>query len=245
MMKKVIEVKDLSFSYPDGNQALAGVTFDIFKDETLAIIGPNGAGKSTLLLHLNGLFGNSNGVKIFEKPVTKDNLKFIRQQVGLVFQDPQDQLFMPTVYEDVAFGPKNLGLDEEKVEERVNDALGKVGLLEKKGFLSYHLSLGEQKRVSIATVLSMSCSILVLDEPNSNLDPGNRRNLINLLKDLPVTKIIATHDLEMVMDICERVVLLDHGRVISIGESREVLSNKELLQAHSLEVPQSLLCKRY
>ncbi len=243
-MKKVIEIKDLNFSYPDGNQALSGVTFDILKDETLAIIGPNGAGKSTLLLHLNGLFGNGHAVKILDRPVTKDNLKFIRQQVGLVFQDPQDQLFMPTVYEDVAFGPKNLGLDQEKIEERVNDALGKVGLLEKKKYLSYHLSLGEQKRTSIATVLSMSCSILVLDEPNSNLDPGNRRNLINLLKDLPVTKIIATHDLEMVMDICERVVLLDHGRVISIGESREVLSNKELLAAHSLEVPQSLLCKR-
>ena len=239
-MRKVIEVKKLSFSYPDGTGALEDINLDVYEGEALGVIGPNGAGKSTLLLHFNGLLNGDGKVRIFDKPISKENLSFIRQRVGLVFQDPQDQLFMPTAYEDVAFGPENLGLSQEEINKSVNNALEYVGLWDKKDFLSYHLSLGEQKRLSIATVLSMAPEILVLDEPNSNLDPAARRHLIQLLKKMGVTKVIATHDLEMVLDLCHRVVLLDKGRIISAGPARETLSNKSLLESHGLEVPLSL-----
>lgn len=243
-MKRIIEIKDLNYTYPDGTRALEGIVLDIYEGENLAVIGPNGAGKSTLLLHFNGLLDGGACIKIFDKPILKENLKFIRQKVGLVFQDPQDQLFMPTVYEDVSFGPKNLGLSKDEVEKRVDFTLREVDLMDKKQYLSYHLSLGEQKRVSIATVLSMQPEILVLDEPNSNLDPASRRHLINLLNNLNVTKIIATNDLEMALDTCERVILLDHGKIICDGEIKTTLSNKSLLEAHGLEVPLSLLCNR-
>ena len=240
-MKKVAEIRSLNFTYPDGNRALEGISLDIYEGETLGIIGPNGAGKSTLLLHLNGLLNGNGNIKIFDRPLIKENFSFIRSKVGFVFQDPQDQLFMPTAYEDVAFGPQNLGLKKQEIDKRVNDALGEVGLSDKKDHLSYHLSLGEQRKLSIATVLSMSPEIIVLDEPNSNLDPASRRHLINLLKNLTITKVIATHDLEMVLDLCSRVVLLDKGRVIREGQPKEILSDKTLLEFHSLEVPLSLL----
>ncbi len=239
-MRKIIEIKGLDFSYPDGTPALAGINLEVFEGESVAIIGPNGAGKSTLLLHLNGLLSGNGALKVFARPVNKDNLRFIRQKVGLVFQDPQDQLFMPTAYEDVAFGPQNLGMEENEVKEAAECALKTVGLLAKAHHLSYHLSLGEQKRLAIATVLSMSPEVLVLDEPNSNLDPGSRRQLINLLKVFNLTKIIATHDLEMVLELCSRVILLDEGRVVTEGPPREILSDKELLESHSLEIPLSL-----
>lgn len=240
-MKKLVEIRDLRFSYPDGAAALCGINLDIYEGQTLAIIGPNGAGKSTLLLHLNGLLQGEGDIKVLGLPLTKENISFIRSKVGLVFQDPQDQLFMPTVYEDVAFGPQNLGLSKEEIEEKVNYALQETGLPDKKDCLSYHLSLGEQRRLSIATVLSMSPQIIALDEPNSNLDPLSRRHLINLLRDLPVTKIIATHDLELVLDLCERVVILDRGRVVSDGKTKETLSSRPLMESHGLEVPLSLL----
>lgn len=242
MGKKAIQIKNLSFAYPDGTEALSELSLDIVDKESVAVIGPNGAGKSTLLLHLNGLLGPTEQVNIFERPATKKNLRSIRQQVGFVFQDPQDQLFMPTVFEDVAFGPKNLGLEKEMVQKAALNALEIVSLLDKKDHLSHHLSLGEQKRLSIATVLSMSCQILVLDEPNSNLDLYSRRHLIHLLKDLDVTKVIATHDLEMVLDLCSRTVILDKGGMIADGPTREILSNKTLLESHGLEVPYSLSC---
>jgi len=188
---------------------------------------------------------NGNGkVKIFGKAVSKENITLIRQKVGLVFQDPQDQLFMPTVYEDVAFGPNNLGIPKQEIDRKVSSALEEVGLLDKRDNLSYHMSLGEQKRLSIATVLSMSPEILVLDEPNSNLDPASRRHLINLLKSLKVTKVLATHDLEMVLELCSKVVLLDKGKVIDEGETKEILSDKLLLEPHGLEIPLSLLLNR-
>jgi len=239
-MKKVAEIRSLNFTYPDGNMALEDINLDIFEAETLGIIGPNGAGKSTLLLHLNGLLNGNGNIKIFDRPLIKENFSFIRSKVGFVFQDPQDQLFMPTAYEDVAFGPQNLGLNKQEIDKRVNAALGEVGLSDKKDHLSYHLSLGEQRRLSIATVLSMSPEIIVLDEPNSNLDPASRRHLISLLKNLTITKVIATHDLEMVLDLCNRVVLLDKGRVIREGQPQEILSDKTLLEFHRLEVPLSL-----
>lgn len=243
-MRKVIEIKNLNFTYPDGNQVLEEINLDIYEGETLGIIGPNGAGKSTLLLHLNGLLNGNGQIKILYRVLLKENIPFIRSKVGLVFQDPQDQLFMPTAYEDVAFGPQNLGLKKEETDKRINDALEEVGLLDKKDCLSYHLSLGEQRRLSIATVLSMSPEILVLDEPNSNLDPASRRHLINLLKGLSVTKIIATHDLEMVLDLCSRIVLLDKGQIIQKGQTKEILSDKSLLESHGLEVPLSLSLNR-
>lgn len=243
-MNKVIEISNLNFAYPDGTMALEEINLDVCEGESLGIIGPNGAGKSTLLLHLNGLLNGNGGVKIFGKSISKENITLIRQKVGLVFQDPQDQLFMPTVYEDVAFGPKNLGIPKQEIDRKVGLALEEVGLLDKRNSLSHHLSLGEQRRLSIATVLSMSPEILVLDEPNSNLDPASRRHLINLLKGLKVTKVLATHDLEMVLELCSKVVLLDKGKVIDEGETKEILSDKLLLERHGLEIPLSLLLKR-
>jgi cobalt/nickel transport system ATP-binding protein len=243
-MNKVIEISNLNFTYPDGTRALEEINLDVYENETLGIIGPNGAGKSTLLLHLNGLLNGNDKVKIFGKAVSKKNITLIRQKVGLVFQDPQDQLFMPTVYEDVAFGPNNLGIPKQEIDRKVSSALEEVGLLDKRDNLSYHMSLGEQKRLSIATVLSMSPEILVLDEPNSNLDPASRRHLINLLKSLKVTKVLATHDMEMVLELCSKVVLLDKGKVIDEGETKEILSDKLLLEPHGLEIPLSLLLNR-
>jgi len=239
--KKAVQIKNLNFVYPDGSEAIQDLSLDIRDKDSVAVIGPNGAGKSTLLLHLNGLLGSTEDVRILDRTVTKENFKFIRQKVGFVFQDPQDQLFMPTAFEDVAFGPENLGLDKYKVREAAENALQIVGLLDKKEHISHHLSLGEQKRLSIATVLSMSCEILVLDEPNSNLDLSSRRHLIHLLKHLDVTKVIATHDLEMVLDLCSRTVIIDKGELIIDGPTREILSDKTLLESHGLEVPYSLL----
>lgn len=243
-MIKIIEIKDLSYTYPDGNRALVDISLDVYEGECLGIIGPNGAGKSTLLLHLNGLLNGDGDIKIFGRGVLKEDIPFIRRKVGFVFQDPEDQLFMPTVYDDVAFGPKNLGLKEEQLIERVNYALDEVNLADKKHHLSYHLSLGEKKRVAIATVLSMDPEVLVLDEPNSNLDPSSRRHLISLLKSLDITKVIASHDLEMVLELADSVVLLDRGRIINQGATKEILSNKSLLESHGLEIPLSLLLNK-
>jgi cobalt/nickel transport system ATP-binding protein len=244
METKIIEIEGLSFSYPDGNVALRDINFYVHKRETLGVIGSNGAGKSTLLLHLNGLLEGEGKIKICGLEINKNNLKEIRKKVGFVFQDPQDQLFMPTIYEDVAFGPQNLGLEKADIDKRVKYALDVVSLWDKKDHLSYHLSLGEQKRLSIATVLSMSSEIMVLDEPNSNLDPACRRHLINLLRSFNVTKVIATHDLEMILDLADRVILLDSGKIITEGKPREILSKKTLLESHGLEVPLSILLNK-
>jgi cobalt/nickel transport system ATP-binding protein len=244
-MKKIIEILNLNFAYPDGFQALNGINLDIYEGESLGIIGANGAGKSTLLLHLNGLLNGRGKVKIFDRIISKESLPFVREKIGFVFQDPQDQLFMPTAYEDVAFGPQNLGLSREEVDKRVMAALAEVGLSEKKNRLSYHLSIGEQKRLALATVLSMHPEILILDEPNSNLDPASRRHLINLLANLAVTKVIATHDLEMVLDLCSRVIILDKGRIVSEGQPQQILSNQPLLESSSLELPLSIKLKSY
>lgn len=244
METKIIEIEGLSFSYPDGNVALRDINFYVHKGETLGVIGSNGAGKSTLLLHFNGLLEGEGKIKICGLEINKNNLKEIRKKVGFVFQDPQDQLFMPTIYEDVAFGPQNLGLKKADIDKRVKYALDVVSLWDKKDHLSYHLSLGEQKRLSIATVLSMSSEIMVLDEPNSNLDPACRRHLINLLRSFNVTKVIATHDLEMILDLADRVILLDSGKIITEGKPREILSKKTLLESHGLEVPLSILLNK-
>jgi len=243
MTEKVIEVKRLNHSYPDGVQALKDVTLDVRKGDSVGIIGPNGAGKSTLLLHLNGILKSNSSVEIFGLKPVQENLPAIRKKVGLIFQDPDDQLFMPTVFDDVAFGPLNLGENREQVQKTVPEALKKVEMSHAISKIPHHLSFGEKRRVSIATVLSMNPEVLLLDEPSSNLDPHSRRNLINFLNGLEVTKIIASHDMELILDICKRVILLDEGKIIADGDTREILRNKVLIESHRLESPLSLTLK--
>jgi len=237
----------LSFTYHDGTQALREVSLSVPPGESVGLIGPNGAGKSTLLLHLNGSLGQGEGerVRVFGLPVSRPNLRQVRRRVGLVFQDPEDQLFSPTVFEDVAFGPLNLGFTGAELVQRVRRALAAVEIpRELEGRLAHHLSYGEKRRIAIATVLAMDAEILALDEPTGNLDPAGRRGLIALLAGLPLTKLIATHDLEMALEVCRRVVLLDRGRVAADGPAREVLADEALMREHRLEVPLSLRLAR-
>jgi cobalt/nickel transport system ATP-binding protein len=239
-MSRIIEIKDLSFVYPDGTRALSGINLEVEKDECLGLVGPNGAGKSSLLLHLNGLLRGEGRIIISDLELDGKNLFQIRRKVGLVFQDPEDQLFMPTIYEDVGFGPKNLGLGKEEIDNAVEAALSAVGLSDKKEHLSYHLSLGEKKRAAIATILAMRPEIFILDEPTSNLDPRSRRLIIKILKALPATTLVASHDLELILEVCNRVVLLDKGKIISQGKPQELFADQNLMENHGLEVPLSL-----
>ncbi|NTW29316.1 MAG: ABC transporter ATP-binding protein [Coriobacteriia bacterium] len=233
-----ISVADLGFSYPDGTIALDGVSFEITHGESVAIVGANGAGKSTLLMHLIGILSPTRGrVRIGDTPVTKNTLKDIRKSVGMVFQDPDDQLFMPTVYEDVAFGPMNLGLPPEEIDARVVSALERVNALHLRNRPPYRLSGGEKRAVSIATVLAMSPNALVLDEPSSNLDPQARRRLIGLLASFDHTKILATHDLDMALDLCGRTIVISNGKVAADGPTREIFADDTLLAACQLERP--------
>jgi len=238
MGEKIIEIEDLSFTYPDGQQALKGVSLTIRRGETVALIGPNGAGKSTLLLHLNGILRSSNGtVRVLGLTIKQRNLKQIRCKIGLVFQEPEDQLFSPTVFDDVAFGPLNMGCSEEEVRRRVRRALHQVGMSGLVGRSPHHLSVGEKKRIAIATVLSMSPEILLIDEPTSNLDPRGRWELIELLRELPLTRVIASHDLEMVRVLCQRTIILDEGRVVADGPTRRIMADISLLASRGLAPP--------
>lgn len=240
-MKKIIKITNLEYTYPDGTRALEGISLEIFKGECVGLIGPNGAGKSTLLLHLNGILKATRGeVEVLGMKVKRENLVKIRQKVAIVFQEPDDQLFMPTVFDDVAFGPANLGYSKREIREKVRKSLKQVAMEGFEERCSHHLSLGEKKKISIATVLSMDPEILILDEPTISLDPGGRRELIQLLKNLNITKVIAGHDLEMILEICSRVVLLDKGRIVTNGNPGKVLSDKSLMESHGLEVPLSL-----
>jgi cobalt/nickel transport system ATP-binding protein len=241
MSHHTLDVTDLGFAYPDGTIALDGVTFHLTHGDSVAIVGANGAGKSTLLMHLNGLLSPSKGeVRIGGLPVTKDTVKDIRKTVGMVFQDPDDQLFMPTVAEDVAFGPMNLGLPIAEIDARVDEALARVGSLALKDRPPYRLSGGEKRAVSIATVLAMTPSMLVLDEPSSNLDPQARRRLISLLSTFEHTKIIATHDLDLAMELCERTIVMSRGRVTADGATRDIFRDDALLADSGLERPLAL-----
>ena len=233
----IINIRDLTYAYPDGTTALNGITMSIVRGESVGLVGPNGAGKTTLLLHLNGILSGKGSLLIQDSEVTRENLPEIRSMVGIVFQDPDDQLFMPTVFDDVAFGPINMGLGEKDVRQRVREALELVELPDAKERFTHHLSFGEKKRVSIATVLAMRPGIMALDEPSSNLDPHARRELMNLLKRLPATKIIAGHDLDFIMETCERVILLEGGHIVADGPAGEILSDKDLLESHRLELP--------
>ncbi len=241
MSNKIIEIENLSYSYPDKTRALSEINLEVYERESVGVIGPNGAGKTTLLLHLNGILQGQGSIKICGMEIYEKNLPKIRSKVGLIFQDPDSQLFMPTVFDDVAFGPINMDVPKEKIFASVQRALSEVDMLQAKDKLAHHLSFGEKKRVSVATVLSMNPEILAMDEPTSNLDPKHRRTLINFIKDSRLTKIIATHDLELVLEICQRVIILDKGVIVSEGNTKDILSNRTLLEAHELEMPISLL----
>jgi cobalt/nickel transport system ATP-binding protein len=241
MSHHIVEVKHLRHVYPDGTEALRDVSFRITHGESVAIIGANGAGKSTLLLHLNGCLAPTEGeVRVGDFPVTRATLPEIRRTVGMVFQDSDDQLFMPTVRDDVAFGPLNLGFPAGDVDRRVLDALERVGAAHLADRPPYHLSGGEKRRVAIATVLSMEPSILVMDEPTSGLDPHARRQLIGLLHDFHHTKIFTSHDLDMVLDLCDRSIVLSGGEVAADGPTRDIFRDDELLARCRLERPLSM-----
>jgi cobalt/nickel transport system ATP-binding protein len=233
-MDKAVEIENLSFSYPDGQQGLKDINLVVYPGENLAVIGPNGAGKSTLLLHLNGILRGNSMVRIFGLPVAEKNLKEIRRKVGLVFQDPEDQLFSLNVFDDVAFGPMNMGYSESEVKQRVTEALKWVGMIGYEQRSPHHLSVGEKKRIAIATVLSLSPELLVLDEPSSNLDPRSKWSLIELLRQLPKTKIVATHDLELVKALCQRTIIMDAGKVVAEGDTTSIINDVSLLKAHGL-----------
>lgn len=237
-----IEVRDVRYTYPTGIEVLRGISCDIRHGEKVALIGPNGAGKSTLMSHLNGVALASSGEVVIDGvPVRPENLKDIRRKVGIVFQDPDDQLFCPTVFDDVAFGPLNLGLSRDEIATRVDQALETVGL---KGFeqrSSHHLSFGERKRLALATVLSYQPEILVFDEPSTNMDPLNRRKLIDWLRRCDKTVLLCTHDLDIALDVCERCLVLTDGRIVADGKASEILYDRALLEANNLELPLALM----
>jgi len=236
-MHHSIEINNLSYNYPDGHQALRNVSLSIQPGEKVALVGPNGAGKSTLILHLNGILGGEGSVRVCGLPVSRENLGRVRAMVGLVFQIPDDQLFSPTVFEDVAFGPLYQGLPMPEVEARVAEALAAVNMSTYADRVSHHLSSGEKKRIAIATVLSMQPEVLVLDEPTAGLDPRARRSLISLLRDLPLTMLVSTHDMLMVRELFPRIVILDEGQVVADGSTAALLQDDALLEAHGLERP--------
>jgi len=230
-----IEINDLSYAYPDGHTALRNVSLNLAPCEKAALVGPNGAGKSTLILHLNGILAGQGQVKVAGLMVGKDTLGQVRARVGVVFQSPDDQLFSPTVFDDVAFGPLYQGLPPDEVRRRVDEALAAVRMAEYAGRVSHHLSTGEKKRIAIATVLSMRPEVLVLDEPTAGLDPRARRTLINLLAELPITMLVSTHDMLMVREIFPRMVIMDEGQIVADGATKELMEDAALLEAHGLE----------
>jgi cobalt transport protein ATP-binding subunit len=235
-----VSLENVSFAYPDGQAALREVSLSILPGETLGLLGPNGAGKSTLLLHLNGLLRGSGHVRIGGLLLADRTLPEVRSKVGLVFQNPDDQLFMATVYEDVAFGPRNAGRPREEVRRRVEAALQVVGMADSAQRPPHHLSLGQKKRVALATVLAMDCEVLVLDEPTSGLDPRGRRELGRFLAGLEQTQVVATHDLEFAVELCDRVAVLDGGRIVAEGKPQDLLADADLMERTGLEVPHSL-----
>lgn len=236
-----LEIKELAFAYPDGNQALFGVNLSIQKGERVALLGPNGAGKTTLVMHINGIHPTAHGsIHVAGQLVdskNKDSIKEIRSKVGIVFQDPDDQLFMPTVGQDVAFGPYNMGMRDDELNKVVEESLDLVGMLEYKDRPPHHLSFGQRRRVAVATVLAMKPEILVLDEPSSNLDPASRRELADILRSLDITMIMVTHDLPYANELCERALILSGGVICADGKTSEILKDTALLKKHRLELP--------
>ena len=243
-MSDAIEIKNLRYRYHDGTEALRGISFRVAPGECVALLGPNGSGKSTLLLHLNGILPDESSadgaVKILGESLTRENLEKVRRQVGLVFQDPDDQLFCATVEEDVGFGPRQLGLTDSAVAACVKNSLAMVGLSGFDHRATHHLSHGEKRRACLAGVLACEPGILVLDEPTSDLDPRGRREFKALLKQIPATKLIATHDLELAVEICSRTIVLDCGQIVADGHTHDLLDDEALMLAHGLERPHIL-----
>ena len=238
MTGPALEVRDLAFAYPDGRQALFGCNLRVARRERLAILGPNGAGKTTLVLHLNGVLGGGEGeVVVGRLTVGRDTLKEIRRRVGIVFQDPDDQLFMPTVAQDVAFGPANMGLRGDELASRVKEALVAVGMDHHADRAPHHLSFGERRRVAIATVLAMDPEVLVLDEPSSNLDPAARAELADILESLDLTTVMVTHDLPYALQLCPRAAVMSGGVIVADGPTREILADADLMAANRLSLP--------
>lgn len=237
---EILKIENLSFSYEKARQVLKDINLTAMDGESIGIIGANGIGKTTLMKLMVGLYTDYQGtLEVAGHPVNKNNLAHIREHIGYVFQDSDSQLFLSTIEDDVAFGPRNYGLSEEEVEKRVTEALEKVHISELRNKQTYKLSGGEKKLASIATILSMKPDIIIMDEPSIALDPRNRRNLIKILNEIDSLKIITSHDLDFILDTCERCLLLDEGRIIADGGSREILMDKELLEAHGLELPLS------
>jgi cobalt/nickel transport system ATP-binding protein len=243
-MNGTVEVADLRYRYHDGTEALRGVSFTLAPGECVGLLGPNGSGKSTLLLHLNGILPErlspSGAVCIAGQAITEATLESVRRQVGLLFQDPDDQLFCPTVEEDVAFGPQQLGLGGQALAARIERSLSLVGLAGYGHRATHHLSHGEKRRACLAGVLACEPDVLVLDEPTSDLDPRGRREFKKLLQGIPATKLIATHDLEWVVELCSRVIVLDGGVVVADGPTLEILNDEGLMLKHGLERPHVL-----
>ena len=237
-MSKYIKINNLSYAYPDGHKALKGIDFSINQGESIAILGPNGAGKTTLILHLNGILGELKGeIEVDGLEYSTENIGKIRKTVGVVFQDPDDQLFMPTVIEDVMFGPKNFGYSNEESETNAVEALKMVGMENFQDRAPHHLSFGQKRKVAIATVLASKPKLLVLDEPASNLDPASRRDLIDILIKLDISIILVTHDLPMALEICERSLVLNEGIIKEDSLTKDILQNKELMKENRLELP--------
>jgi energy-coupling factor transporter ATP-binding protein EcfA2 len=239
-----LDVQNLSYRYPDGTAALLDISFSITPGATVGLIGPNGAGKSTLLLHFNGVLPETlpgeAAIRVAGLGLLAGNLHEVRRRVGLLFQDPDDQLFCPTVFDDVAFGPRQLGGSEGEIRGLVMQCLAQVGLAGFEDRSPSRLSMGEKRRVCLAGVLACKPAILVLDEPTAGLDPRGRRELVTLLRTIPTTQIIATHDLQLVVELCSRTLLLDHGRIIADGRTEELLGDEALMLAHGLEKPHIL-----
>ena len=238
MNHEYLNVNNLSFEYPDGFKALENINLSLSKGERLAVLGPNGAGKTTLILHLNGILGDLNGqISLNNKAFSEENISKIRKSVGLVFQDPDDQLFMPTVLEDVMFGPKNFGFSDELVKKNSMKALEQVKMLQFIDKPPHHLSFGQKRKVAIASVLASEPELLVLDEPSSNLDPASRRELIDILKNLDVSIILVTHDLPMALEICNRSLILNNGKITANDDTYKILKNEKVMADNRLELP--------
>ena len=239
-MSRAIEIENLSYKYPDGTVALDNITLSVEHGQTIALIGPNGAGKSTLLLAMAGFIKGTGKVLIDGLQINGKNLKKVRTSLGCCLENPDDQLFMPTLFDDVAFGPLNMGLEAEQVNRRVADALKTVGLADMGDKAPHHLSAGQKRAAAIATILSMSPKIITLDEPDGSLDPRNRNNLIKLLAELPQTLIIATSNMNFAAAVADRAVLLDNGSIIANGDAKKVMSDSKMMTEHGLEVPDKL-----
>lgn len=233
----MIQFENVSFSYAGDHLVLENISFDIQKGETVGLIGANGAGKSTIMKLLLGLLTGMGQITVDGLPMNRQNLSVIRQKIGFVLQDSDNQMFMPTVYEDMIFGPRNYGLSKEETEHRVDEVLNRLGLQELKHRYNHKISGGEKRMAAIATILAMEPQVLLMDEPSTALDPVNRRTVINTIKALPQTKLIASHDLDMILDTCQRVILLSHGKIAADGNTETILQDKQLLEANRMELP--------